>query len=394
MPRAIAGESAHSLLETKRPRILWKRVARCVALASVAGLCTAKSQARPTVRIEGVPTCFACKLVTRHTLTLQDASPAPLLSEAPDAIAQDGRGRIFLALSAVGEVPAIYDRLGRFVGFLGRRGTGRGQFVDANFITTGAGDTVYVLDRVAGQLTVLNPSFGFVRSAPMPPGAFALLVLDRVIVVNASIPDASRVGLPLHSFDHIGNQVRSFGADNALVLPGRTGYSLRVMSPARRGALWAAPMYGDYSIALYNANGLLEQRLIRTPDWLQTDGPPRPQSGIRRPPPAIVALREDGDGLLWVAIPLPSSEWEKAVELASVGEGGAGKGRVIRDWDLAYDGIIEVLDPQRGVLLYSERFPETWDAFLGRGVAVRYRKVQGGGYRVEFHEMNLQGGRR
>lgn len=299
----------------------------------------------------------------------------------PERIRQDAQGRYWL-FSQSGP-PALFDGSGRFLQLLGSRGQGPGEYQaphDALFLA----DTFVVLDARQRRASVLSSARGYVRSTLMPSYMYRSVILSwpDSIVVADRVPWPKSVGWPLHLVslagskpDDMGAVLHSFGPGDRQAEAGDIMGKNWLIADSKSG-FWTTSTT-RYELAQYSRSGLrLTWSLRRRLSWFEgTEGsigvPAVRGRPARAPDPAIAAIEEDDEGLLWVYIHVPSPSWREAWSLIRTDARGEVQGRAIR-YEKFYRTRIEVLDPRAGRVLARE----TLDGFFvvnavgGRQLAV------------------------
>lgn len=82
--------------------------------------------------------------------------------------ALDGAGRILVADDQSHHV-VVFDRTGRYVGTVGRRGRGPGEFESPWRVATDAADSIFVWDVAQARISVFGSDLRFARSFSVPP---------------------------------------------------------------------------------------------------------------------------------------------------------------------------------------------------------------------------------
>jgi hypothetical protein len=90
------------------------------------------------------------------------------LNEVPFAMGQDSQGRFYLAWSGATSVP-VFDKVGKFVRHIGRKGSGPGEFLSAGIVHAGIGDTVRMFDSRNGRISVFTPDGRYLKGIPTVP---------------------------------------------------------------------------------------------------------------------------------------------------------------------------------------------------------------------------------
>jgi hypothetical protein len=295
-----------------------------------------------------------CDIELEHVVTLSDSfAPGAFTVGRPLWVQQDARGRFFLPVSGLDQV-LVFDSTGRFHSYIGRRGSGPGEFERATHIFTGyGGDSVYVADVLLKRLTMIAPDLSIARTRSLaytPSLYMPDLVLDDgsfILAVQVQTPD--HIGYPIHRLDSVGAIVRSFGIDTPQFRPDLSRLLTRVVAPSRGGGIWAAAP-GRYIIDRWDPDsGRREARIIVPSPWFRESD--RSDRQTEHPHPVIVGLWEDEHSLLWVLLRDGNSEWrppEQPVHAPRDPESYSNK----HDW------VIEVIDPVSGQVVASRRFPD------------------------------------
>lgn len=271
-------------------------------------------------------------------------------------VRRDSRGRYYVPnASALTNVP-VFDVDGTFIERIGRDGEGPGEYRGANHVRITEGDTLYVFDYMLRRVTVLSSSYEVVTTklVDATPHTFGFDVLpDGRLVFNSVFYSAESAGLPLHLISERGRLVRSFGAvDQAYRADDQIGLARQIA--ATESGVWSAPLH-DYRIELWSLNGDLVKTLDREVDWFESTEFEKGR-GVRRdkPPRCQVAeFRIDERGLMWTMVWVPDPEWKESIYVTKDERGGE---RLLANHDDYHDTVIEVIDPETGRVLVSQRF--------------------------------------
>jgi len=199
---------------------------------------------------------------------------------------------------------------------------------------------------------------------------------DGRLVLNSEFRTPDRFGIPLHIVEQGGRIVRSFGGVAGPIEPGSRP-AVRCVTPARDGGFWVA-RYDKYELSLTDSTGRVSMTLSRP-----LESPPRVSPSAL--PFFIASIREDTDGNLWVV-----SGLRRAVPTRAK-EGPVNYGSM----KAALDGVtstIDVIDPKRGTVIYSQAVSEPPTPFITDGLAYRYREDADGNPRIELISVRLTRG--
>lgn len=347
-------------------------------------------QDKPNVIVDG-PTCPACRLTLSPPVILGDPGDS-VVSEWPTSVRMQKNGRIIATFPNKHDPPAVFDSKGRFRQRLGRKGPGPGEFEAAAELAVDPNDTVFVSDRT-GRLSVFSPGLQFVRSVVMPFSVRGMVAVGPSdLVINATIRDRESVGMPFHLLDHSGRKVGAIGDRTRSYLQDGGRRSLHRLAAAQAGGFWAAPVFGNYRLERWTAAGRREAYLQRVARWFvpMPDHVSETMDPVILDPPVstIDGVWEDVRGLIWVVARTRDSRGPGPTETIRTPEGPA---KVEANIDLSWDSVVEVIDPERAVVVASQRFDQLLVAAVGGGYVLHVREQKDGGIRLEVLRLTLAG---
>jgi hypothetical protein len=327
----------------------------------------ASGQSAP-VRVSSTQTCARCRIELDRIAVL-GASTDRALPARIVHVSQTSRGEIVVGPSSERTQFLVYDEKGRLVRVVGRRGDGPGEYRDIKSVVVGRGDTVYVVDRGSGRITVLAPDYSLVRTVSFPAAASTHSLIPTArgdFVVQADIRTPELVGLPIHIVDRDGGILRSLGNARPTLRVGE-GFqaSGRHVALAADGSVWAARI-PEYSVALWSRSGQQVAELERDAAWFPRRAPGTPaRIDMVRPEPTLNGIRLDDEGRLWAVSTLADARWKAtAPRMPSGKEGGVVD---LGDIDRYVDTVIEVIDPRAGKLVAQRRFDQAIGGFTNGG---------------------------
>lgn len=348
---------------------------------------TAGQSSIPGIRLEVDP-CDECSLNLALEQAIGEAGePLPGAASAIDRLAD---GRLIAVFSNRDYEAVVYSADGKHAEVVGRRGEGPGEYRWIRWIKR-QGRFVHLIDPAQRRVTVLDADFNVVRETPypVPTSLFgAEVVNDSVYVVNGRFHTRDRAGFWLHAFGKSG-VIRSFDeATEVHPLSATTAEQgiYRVLERSRDGSLWAANRH-RYEIDRWDPlTGRRLQRLVREADWFPGHGRRRPIDPSTPPPPVIVDIAEDPNGLLLVMIVKPSANWADHVVLTSPGASGreseelaARRNRYSMDGRAgAWQTVVEVIDPRTGRVVTTSSVDTDLRVFLSDGRALSYHTNEAG----------------
>lgn len=302
--------------------------------------------------------CGACAISLQREITLRD-TPATPFGANVTAVARDSVGRIYVpSRIARGEV-YLFSEAGDYIRTIGREGEGPGEYRVVNAVLVGRRDSIRLFDNVNARMTVLSSSFEVSRTARMPVGirpTEVAIAPDGLIIAASRVATPERIGFPLHAIRQDGTLQRSYGAEDTTRYV-RAPFALsRAVAVDSQGRTWAARRT-SYHLELWDTHGTKQLDLRSAVPWFEPWRIDEPLSPDTPPLTWIQAIRVDDDGRLWVLFRISSEEFASSL----VPENSArGKYYRIADYSLAFDTIIEVIDPVAGRLIASTRV----DAYL------------------------------
>ncbi len=341
------------------------------------------------VAISEVAACPSCRVVAERMATLGGPT-VPTRIAWPPAGTRDHRGTYYLP-SWNGEAVLQFDANGHFIGTIGRRGDGPGEYRGAHIVLTGRADSILVLDQVTRRITVLDPRGTFARALPNHVISFAAtLTGSGSLVISGPIHTRDRAGYPLHRIADDGSgQVLSFGPDMAVLDPAHPSFSRRILG-SRGNGLWAARQ-DRYDIEQWTENGDLLRVLVRHAPWFpvrnsEVTGPLLES----RPDPWLTGLWADDAGLLWVAliVPVPSyRDIQRNLKHELKGR-YPGLTELLR----LYRTRIDVIDPRTGELITHGFIPDPVHWVAAPGLVLAYRTDPDEGDLVDVWKVAIASG--
>jgi hypothetical protein len=303
-------------------------------------------------------------------------APVAVLGEesGPGYVGRVGRGGIVQRSDGVFAVRDVedqdrvkfFDENGRYLRSFGRQGDGPGEFQIASIVLLLEGDSVEVYDLGNRRRTVIAPDFtlGRISHGPDLLAPTIIRLRDGTRVMNGALYTPQGLGLPLHHVDVEGQVLASFGADPPIQDLAARGAVRRFLTTNDSESVWSGAL-PRYRMEEWTVGGGRMRVLEREVDWftphdgsrLAADGSPRPR---------FQALHEDKEGLLWTVVWVPAPRWEEGLR-ESDGV-GALPGLVVTDYSKVYDSVVEVIDPEAGRVVRSQRFDIAFIGFIGDGL--------------------------
>lgn len=341
-------------------------LARSAFLIGVAVVLAANTLVAPALAgqpIVRLSPCTLCALRVSHAASLGSAAdPESPADRFHHDIVQDGRGRYFVRAGWPVTRILVYDSDGNLASVWGRQGDGPGEYRNIGQLLMLRGDSLGVLDQSNSRLTVLNADGSIARTKLLPISPYPHRIVeidDGTLVVAGGEHTAAASGYVMHL-------VRTDGSASPFVPAGMVLRSRPSASQRRLAAdgmtVWAARP-DRYELTQHGADGVSLRVLKREVDWFPDRETEGAMDFAREPPaPYLADVRVDEEGFIWTMVRLADAEWAPVEDVASVVD------------ERRYDSIVEVLDPDRGLVLHSQRFPWYGHGFTNNGQVVSQRK--------------------
>jgi hypothetical protein len=308
-----------------------------VASAALAIAWHSGASAQSTTSIPSTPSCKACSVQLAPVARLgsaEDSAGFGLLS----SVVMTRRGEFLVSSQTfVGQI-FVFDRNGKFLRSIGRKGQGPGEFNAPLALRIDAHDTVRAIEAgPASRYHVIAPDNTIKRTTPLGVRIFSS-VGEADGSIFAGTPSTEGT---LSVFDRDGKRTLQFGK---LTPNSDPNESLRMVASAPNGTRWSLAA-GAYVLERWLPNGTSAQRLVGERDWMQKGPlPTRIDARTQKPPTQMTGLLIDGQGRLFVFAGVADANWKP-----DPGGGAPDPARV-------FDTLIEVIDPKTGTLLASTRF--------------------------------------
>ena len=306
--------------------------------------------------------CTTCELTVSHLVSLGAvADPETPADRFHGDVVHDARGRYFVKAGWPVNRVLVYDSGGSLESVWGRGGEGPGEYQDIGQLLMLLGDSLGVVDGEGMRLTVLDTEGSVARTQPLPIRPFQVAQLDGGTLVVAGLghtPSEAEYVMHLMLTD---GSVSPFGPAQ-MVLRTRPSASQRNLATAGQ-TVWAARP-DRYELTEYAKDGIPLRVLKREVDWFPNREIEGPMDPAKEPPaPYLMAVRVDQDGFIWTMVTLADANWTPPPDdVESI------------SWQREYDSIVEVIDPDRGVIVRSQRFPWYGQGFTNDGLVVSRRQ--------------------
>lgn len=322
---------------------------------------------QPAARRLTGPSCGACRIDLKLVGELDGGEKGADLSNGALRVVRSGSGELFAA-GWSGEVYR-FGPTGKYLGLLGRKGEGPGEFKAPNAISLDRQGNLHFLDPAIARHSVFSAAGKYLSASRYPPEFVArefYVTPDGEIVVAATIRLANAIGFPMHRTSN-GQIAASFGPE-VPIRPGTSDEAVRyALGTARGGGFWAVKMT-SLELELRRDDGALVRALTATRPWLPVTNRLGPVGPTQPLPPRLSGVVERDDGLVVLYGKVAGPNWEQAwgppAPNPIKGPNVPLMVRKLINPDLAYDTFILVVDPVRNVILSERRFDQNVVEFV------------------------------
>ncbi len=348
------------------------------------------AQGSPAVTSIVGESCSTCALAATRIGALGSINDPALLTIRSHAVT-DLSQRVLVAPTAEPGRFAVYHWDGSFVRLVGRSGEGPGEFRAIDRVTTGPGDSIHVFD--GSRWTLFPPGAegpavrttrmdGYLRGEP--------LFLEEGTVVWPGLLDGRMD--PFHLLSSDGARVHSFGWAEDDPRPGNTVQQTRRVAPAvEPGRFWASRV-NSYRVEEWDAaSGTLIRVLERTPSWFEPwEADPEGVPPTELTNPRLLDIAVDDLGRLWLLfmVPAEARAGGRGADATPPASQRTQERHRQTSWgpeaqERSWDTRVEVVDPDRAVVLYAQTFAEAFNRFESAGVLYRRTEQSNGVIGIE-----------
>lgn len=333
--------------------------------------------------------CADCRITTSRIVMLTASESSPIFT-VPIVVRVDQLDRIWVLLPDA--LPSLYSSDGRFLRVVGRKGTGPGEFTVPYEVFQAAGDSLVVLDAGTRRATILDAALRPTRYVRVPWGLRPVLAREwpRRSIAAALIRTPASIGFPLHvvRFDVADVGITSsFGPGNETFSPNQYEITYLPSASLAPNRFWTVER-DRFRIMEWSDDARALRSLVRAPDWFKGQVPLGIGTPTSPPPPRIVDLQQDADGLLWVIAHRPKRTWQRA--WPTTGNRDHVRANDVR-YDQLYETVVEVIDPNAAAVVARRTLPEYVVSLLRGRRAVVYRTSDDGDRTLAIVTIGLEG---
>jgi hypothetical protein len=262
-----------------------------------------------------------------------------------------GGRRAVVAMERAEAALLLYDERGRFIDTLGGVGAGPNEYRRPQLVLPYRGDSIIVLDRQNGRVTVLDSAYRVARSFPMTFPAFlgaALTDGSLALAHGTGVPGyrVARFGPDGESLDEQPWSFRSFRG-------GESRTPLLQVGAGADGRWWTLSLDQRFEFRRYDSRDSLHTAW-RFPSDLLPPYEGYPVTSPEDPPEAWVdAGYVDARDRLWAFAAIADSQWAEGLGPRTVSEGQ--EYWPTADVHALRDGLVIVADAASGQVLRTWR---------------------------------------
>jgi hypothetical protein len=294
----------------------------------------------------------------------------------PVTLTQDSQGRIWIVSEESDHRISVFDPSGRFEREIGGKGEGPEEFQNINAVVAVPGDTIVAFDIRNRRRVAISADGDVVRAEPVDISVYSAQAEadGRMLVTLGGQPGL--VGYPVQILPTGDIGGAFLGAE-----PPGMEYDFydfhHVASWAGDGSVWLTPAF-EYRLERWSATGEPLEQWSRDVEWMPPGQPWRAATPEIPPTPTIRILTVDDAGLIWTGITVGEPDWARALGEPHGNPEAPGQLWPIEDLDALFGTRIEVLDPERRIVLASIYVDEFFYTALPDGRWVSYRESDGG----------------
>lgn len=306
-----------------------------------------------------------CAIELVHAGTLSDSTRPGLFHSEYAEFSWDGRNHVYAGTPEGVAVFRLDGAATRLTEFIGRPGTGPGEFRFATPPVVGPGDSLFVYDPMLTKLAVFDPQFRLQREAAFLYRPYIPLD-DGRFITSARIRTPEQAGYYFHVLDRGGTVLRSIGSDTVTYRLDRSS-SAKAIALDNDGNVWVAPR-GAFRFELWNLkDGSLIRHLSPEQSWFEETESSPGDGYTQRPTSWITAMWADSS-LLWVVARHADAAWRSTKSGVGEMDYSADEANRIFDWRIVAIDIEEGQiiaerivphdvwqGPQGGAMLFSAR---------------------------------------
>jgi len=340
----------------------------------------AAGQARTeVVRISDAPTCPTCSVVLQPIATLGGHEGPGEIDRQPLTIREDGLGRFWL-LPGANEMPRVYSSKGDYIGSVGRKGGGPGEFLGPAALMPLPGDSMLIVDLFAARATVVGADLKPRRTMAFPRDIEPELAIawPRSVMLQGWISTPQQAGLQLHRTSLAGQEpsfLQSFSPDSGQ-WRNQSDWSSVVRAVPARSGFWSYNTY-RYRFTHWSTDGTMIADFEREATWFPRKDKVIPIGNTVTPPaPTLVRVIPGDEQRVWTIMNVPSPNWRRAWERVAKGSGDISVNSIA--YENLYTAVVEEIDLKSARVLSRTRM-EKWliAAFDGGRVAAYEIDAQG-----------------
>ena len=317
--------------------------------------------------------CETCTVTWTEVLRLGEGDEPGFIERPFITVTMAHKGRYWIT-SSEGELPKVYSQTGQFLGEVGTKGEGPGEFKDPRPAFPIPGDSMALLDPALQRVSVLDSELRTIRIIRLIGQYSAVVVTDwPTVVTNGIVGTAAGVGQPYHVIDLGGREgtiLDSFGGSGDAIGPRNTRMLLSRLASGRGDWFWTVPR-NDYSVRKRNWSGEVLDSFISRPPWFPEPAP-LVWRGNTPPVRSMTGLWEAPEGLVWVFARVARSDWRAGLQAVLSGGGRAPEPQTL------WRTNVEVIDLKSRRVMARSEMDDLVNSVLEDGTVAVYRVREDG----------------
>ena len=305
--------------------------------------------AQTTTIIPDRITCRTCRIEAVPFAVL--GSPADSASLDHHASIVIKRDRIYASAVAFRGPVAVYDRVGKQIGQIGRAGKGPGEFSSLAILRSGFGDTIYVFDQLNRRYSTMLTSGKYISSHSFRGDLHDVVYLTGgVFVLQSNIRNRDFVAVPLQIVRKDSVLAAFDGPDSEYIVSDVFTLGRVLSRGLDANSFWAARM-NRYELQMWSAGPRLHSVVSRRASWFKPWDGNAGNPFEKRTSPILNGIWVDQNRRVWTMTMVPDRRWAKSNYVSGT------ERRISADErKKLYDTIVEVIDVEKGVVLARQRF--------------------------------------
>ena len=317
--------------------------------------------------IEGGPSCARCDIVVEKVVRFDDpAADIDAGISNLSSIERDSQGRWWVVTGAARRTSVlVFDKQGKLIKKVGRKGAGPGEFEHVSSAVIGTGDSVRAFDNGQMRVSVISPTtLEIVRTFSWPAMTFGPLLMQDGTTIISSSTIGKGYGYLLHRINGKGEVVASFDSNTYSSDRQMREWVGQRIARGNANDIFTVPQSSGYTLERWSADGKQLGAWQRKVDWFPPFQRPTKYDARIGFPPDLFAIWVDSAGLVYVAGHALQPGFARATRET---KSEMGMVFTVDDPNKYWDTVIEVFDPATSTLVASKRIDTHFEWQAGPG---------------------------